>query len=107
MDRAGSRWGFVARMDSPSARLLFAGCNECAQAEKMINSPNKRMHAAIFHTDVPQIFQRFLLAEIHKFAFELCTDHDCFCGEMMSRVILNSHDMIRRVVAGTGDPGLV
>src|SRR5437879_6652176 len=98
MDRAGSRWGFVACMDSPSARLLFAGCNECAQAEKMINSPNRRMHAAIFDTGDPQIFQRLVLAEIHKFAFELCTDHDCFCSEVISGVILSSDDILPGVV---------
>ena len=93
MDRAGSRWGFVAGVNGPGTRLLFAGGNERAETEKMINSPNERVHAAIFHTEVPQIFQGFLLAQIDKFALDLCADHDGFGAIMMLRVILNKIDM--------------
>src|SRR5262249_59511151 len=105
MDRAGSRWGFVAGVNGPRARLLFAGSNERAKTEKMINSPNERVRAAIFHTEIPQIFQGFLLAKIDKFTLDLCADHDGFGAIVVLRIILNKIDMsrgrIRRIALGS------
>ena len=95
MDHARGRRRFVAGVNGPGARFLFAGREECAQAEQMINRANERVHAAVFDAEAAQIFQRLFFAQIDQFAFDLRADDDRFGGEMVSRVILDQLDMYR------------
>src|SRR6266446_289293 len=105
MDRAGGRRRFLARVNGPGARFFFSGGEEGAQAEQMINRPNKRVHAAVFDAEAAQILHRFLLAKIDKFAFDLCADDHRFGREMMSCIIFDCIDMSRSPVAGVAEPG--
>ena len=93
MDRARRLLRFFAGMNRPGARFFFARRQERSQAEQMINRPNKRMDAAVFHTNAAQILKALLLVEIDKFAFDLRADQERFGSEMMLRVILNKGDI--------------
>ena len=84
---------FVALMNCPSARFLFAGGEKSAQAKKMINRANERVDAAVLDAETAQIFERFLFAKIDKLTLDLRADHDRLGSKMMLRVIANKIDM--------------
>src|ERR1700726_1301032 len=62
----------------------------------MINRADERVDAAILNTESAQIFHRFFLAQIRKFAFDPGADYKRFRSEMMLSVILNKIDILRR-----------
>src|SRR5260370_41299597 len=61
----------------------------------MINRANQRVNAAVFDAEAAQVFERFFLAKIDKFAFDAGTDHERFRSEMILGVILNKIDILR------------
>ena len=61
----------------------------------MIDRANQRVDAAVFHAEVAQVFERFFLAKINQFAFDLGANYERFRSEMMLGVILNEIDILR------------
>src|SRR5206468_9693354 len=95
MDRTRGVGRFFAGVNSPGARFFFTRRQKCSQAKQMIDPANERMNAAVFNAKTAQIFERFLLAQIGKFAFDPGTDYERFRSEMMLRVILDKIDILR------------
>src|SRR5438552_16449757 len=93
MDSSSSSCCFVARVNRPRARFLFAGGKKRAQAEQMINGPTECVHAGVFHAYTAKIIQRLLLAEISQLAFQLRADDDCLRCEVVARVLLYRCDL--------------
>src|SRR5204863_218834 len=89
MDSSSSSCCFVARVNGPRTRFLFAGGKKRAQAKQMINGPNECVHAGVLHAETAKIIQRLLLAEINQLTFQLRADDDCLRGEVVARVLLN------------------
>src|SRR4029077_1618006 len=92
MDRTRGGGRFFAGVNSPGARFFFTRRKKCSQAKQMIDRANERMNAAVFNAKTAQIFERFLLAQIGKFAFDPSTNYKSFRSEMMLRIILDKID---------------
>src|SRR5438477_8649854 len=61
----------------------------------MIDRANQRVDAAVFHPEAAQVFERFFLAKINQFAFDLGANYERFRSEVMLGVILNEMDILR------------
>src|SRR6266404_1643478 len=64
VDRARSRWRFVAGVNGPGPGFLFAGREIGAQAKQVISRSNQGMNTAVLHAKAAQIFQLLVFAEV-------------------------------------------
>jgi hypothetical protein len=106
MDNARGGCRFVAGVNCPCARLLFASREKRTQTKQMIDRANECVHAAVFDTDTTQVFHRLVFAKIDEFTLNLRADDDSFSCEMVPRIILHRANMRGRAGAGGADRGL-
>ena len=62
----------------------------------MINGADQRIYATVFDADTAQILERFFLAKIDKFAFDLRAYHHGFGTKMILRILSYKIDMLGR-----------
>src|SRR5438067_13100091 len=82
-------------MNSPSARYIYTHQQKNTLAKQMIDRANEHINAAVFNAKTAQILERFLLAQVGKFAFAPGAKYESFRSEMVLRVILDKIDILR------------
>src|SRR5262249_33909015 len=98
---------FVAGVNGPCARLLFASGKKRAQPEQMIHRTDECMDTAVFYAETAQIFERLVFGQINQLALDLRADHNCFSSKMVVCVVLNGGDVCRSAVAWGAEAGSI
>src|SRR5205814_8175892 len=93
VNRSGCSRSFVAGVNSPRARLFFAGRKKRAKSEQMIDRSDEPVDTAVFHAQTAQIFERLLFAKINQLALDVRAAHNRYSADTVVPVTLNKIDV--------------